>query len=436
MYTNYKEKYHQAIENLEQTDEELLSLLVQEDLRQQQSLLMIAASSIAFDEVLAASASNVMNVTLEGYVGHRFHGGTKVADKIETLAIERAKKIFKAQYVNVQPLSCSIANYSILFSFLAPGDTILSLSLSSGGHLTHGAPVSISGKYFNIVNYRLNQDGYIDYENVEYLAKLYRPKIIIAGASAYTRLIDYKRFREIADQVESFLLADISHISGLVAAGIIPSPIDYAHFTTTSTYKQLYGPHGGLICMGKDANMIYQKKKLSVLVDHAIFPMTQGTPDMSIVAAKAASFKKIDSLEFKLIMEKVVKYSKLLADLFIQKNYKVLTGGTDNHMIIIDILISKGLTGVIAEKALEKCNIIINKNIIPNDTKSAFITSGIRLGTNSIAIKDSITENTLTDIVDLIDHIFDFVKPIDDKQFTLDDEIILSASSQVKDWCE
>jgi glycine hydroxymethyltransferase len=428
----YIESYEAAIKELSNNDTKLLSLLAKEHQRQNESLLMIAASSVASPEVLAASASDIMNVTLEGYVGNRFHAGTIVADEIELLAISRAKQIFGAEYVNVQPLSGTLANLSILFGFMSYKDKILSLALNSGGHLTHGASVSITGKYFDVIHYDLDAEGYINYEKVNLLAKEHQPKIIIAGASAYTRLIDYERFRKIADQTNSLLLADISHISGLIAAGVIPSPINYAHFTTTSTYKQLYGPRGGIICMGKDAARPYRGKKLSDYVNKAVFPGCQGTPDLSMIAAKAAAFKKVDTPSFKMQMQKVIQYADRIAELFKEKGYRLEAGGTDNHMILINILYSKQLSGLVAEKALEQCNIIINKNMLQNDKKPPSVCSGIRLGTNILASLDRINYDSLSQIVDLIDEILGHVVSINDREFRLDENFVIKVKKKVK----
>lgn len=421
-----------GVDNLSINDPELFQMLEQEHYRQQKSLILIASASVASLEVLTATSSDIMNVTLEGYPGNRFHAGTAYADEVEILAMNRAKKIFKAQYANVQPLSGALANNCILFGLLSPGDTLLGMDLASGGHLTHGANASITGKYFNAIHYGINKDAKIDYDQVQDLAIKHKPKIIIAGASSYSRLIDYEKFRKIADNVGSLLLADISHIAGLVATGVIPSPIDHAHFTTTSTYKQLYGPRGGIILMGKDYETVFNGKHLTKLINSAVFPGTQSTPDMASIAGKAAAFKKIDSVIFQEQMRNVCYFAKTLAKLFSERRYKIISGGTDNHMILIDIWASKGITGLIAEKALEKCNIIINKNMIPNDQYSPFITSGIRLGTNTIANLPHINEVLLAQMVNLIDDVLTKTKMIDEKTFELNEDIILETRKKIE----
>ncbi len=379
---------YQGIELLCKEDPQLHELFVREFRRQASSLVMVAASSIADPSVLACEGMVTSNVTTEGYPGARFHAGCKIVDEIEQLAIDRAKLVFQAQYANVQPHSGTSANEIVLCSLLKPGDTFLGLELNSGGHLTHGSVVSISGQYFNAIGYGLRENGFIDYDQVYMLACKYHPKLIICGASAYPRVIDFKQFRSIADEVGAYVLADISHIAGLVASGEHPNPIDDVHFTTTSTYKQLYGPRGGMILMGKD----YQspapegKKTLAQMIQRAVFPFFQGTPNLSSIAAKARALAMVMTPEFKMLAHHIVVDAKCLAQYLIEKDYAVLTGGTDNHLVLVDVL-ANGITGVVAERALEECNIIVNKNRIPGDKKAAHITSGIRLGTNSLALR-------------------------------------------------
>ncbi|MGQ3887399.1 serine hydroxymethyltransferase [Legionella sp. CNM-1927-20] len=412
-----------CFESLAKQDSHLFNLIEEEHQRQDSSLILVASSGVAYPSVIAASTSDITNLTLEGYIGNRFHAGCEVIDQIEHLAIERAKLVFKARYANVQPLSAAIANNGLLFSLLDANDTILGMHLDAGGHLTHGAKASISGKYFHAVSYGVNSEGLIDYDEVRALARKHRPKLIICGASAYPRLIDYKIFREIADEVGSYLLADISHIAGLIAAELIPSPIDDAHFVVTSTSKQLYGPRGGLILMGKEADTIVNGKTLANLVQSSIFPGIQGAPNLASVTAKAVMFGEILANDtFLPMMKRVQKNAKYLADALSEKGYRILAGGTDTHMVLIDIFSSKAMTGFIAEKALEQCRVIVNKNRIPGDQHSVFVTSGIRLGTNTIAYHGMEKEGVMA-CVDIINKILSSTQCIDKKQFELNPKI-------------
>ncbi len=426
---------HRGIELLRQDDPVLYELLDQEYLRQTNTLAMIAASSIADPSVLACESMVTSNVTTEGYPGARFHAGCKFVDEIERLAIERAKNVFQARYANVQPHSGTSANQIVTFSLLKPGDTILGLELNSGGHLTHGSKASVSGQYFNAIGYGLNHDGLIDYDQVYRLAQELKPKLIISGASAYPRIIDFKRFREIADEVGAYLLADISHIAGLVAAGEHPSSIDHAHFTTTSTYKQLYGPRGGLILMGKDYDRPSPdgKKTLSEMIQRAVFPFFQGTPSLNTIAAKARALAIVATPGFKRLAKRIVTDAEALAKCFADKGYRVLTGGSDNHIVLIDVL-QRGVTGVIAERALEACNIIVNKNRIPGDKKSALITSGMRLGTNSLALR-GMGRNEMPLCADLTDLVLSSVKVFGEQDYELDKAIKESVEGEVKELC-
>ncbi|MUG92151.1 aminotransferase class V-fold PLP-dependent enzyme [Scytonema sp. UIC 10036] len=424
-----------GIELLYKDDPGIYELLEQEYYRQTDTLTMVAASSIADPSVLVCEGMVTGNVTTEGYPGARFHAGCEFADEIERLAIKRAKEAFNAQYANVQPHSGTSANEIVIFSLLKPGDNILGLKLSSGGHLTHGAKVSVVGKYFNAIGYGLNQEGFIDYDQVHKLAQEFRPKLIISGASSYPRTIDFKRFREIADEVGAFLLADISHIAGLVVAGEHPSPIDFAHFVTTSTYKQLYGPRGGLILIGKDYDSLVPngKSTLSEMIQKAAFPFFQGTPNLSAIAAKARALSIVTTPEFQKLAKRIVTNAQVLADCFIERGYKVLTGGTDNHIVLIDIL-ANGITGVIAERALEECNIIVNKNVIPGDKKNATVTSGLRLGTNSLALRQ-MTSNEMPICVDLMDKVLSSVNVYGEYNYDLKKVIKEIVQDNVKKLC-
>lgn len=426
-----------GIDLLRRDDPQLYQLLELENQRQNEVLAMVAASSVADPSVLACNGSATVNVTTEGYPGARFHAGCVHIDEIERLAISRAKAAFHAQYANVQPHSGSSANAVVIFSLLKAGETILGLDLDSGGHLTHGSKASVSGQYFNAVGYGLTAQGLIDYDQVHTLARQHRPKLIICGASAYPRVIDFKRFREIADDVGAYLLADISHIAGLVVAGVHPSPIDHAHFTTTSTYKQLYGPRGGLILMGKDheAPAPDGKKNLTQMVQRGVFPYFQGTPDLAAIASKARALDWVMQPGFKTIAQRIVDDAKKLAELVAKQGYRVLTGGTDNHIVLIDVLSTRNITGVIAEKALEECNIVINKNRIPGDKKSALVASGARLGTNSLALRGMGPE-AMPECADLMHRVLSAVKAEDDHRYSLDDEVKRSCKEQVKTLCQ
>jgi glycine hydroxymethyltransferase len=433
---NLKKYMDEGIELLRQYDPVLYDLLAHEHRRQMNSLTMVAASSIADPSVLMCESMAISNTTTEGYPGARFHAGCEVADEIERLAIERAKTAFRAQYANVQPHSGTTANQVVLFSLLKPGDTILGLELNSGGHLTHGSKASVSGQYFNAMSYGLTQHGLIDYDEVYRLAQQFRPKLIISGASAYPRTIDFKRFRSIADSVGAFLLADISHIAGLVATGEHPSPIDDAHFTTTSTYKQLYGPRGGMILMGKDHDSSGPdgKTPLHALIQKGVFPFVQGTPNLNSIAAKARALAMVSTEAFRRLARAIVVNAKVLANCFIDRRYCVLTGGTDNHIVLIDVL-ERGLTGLNVECALEACNIIVNKNRIPGDTKSPLVTSGVRIGTNSLTLR-GFRESEMHACAELIHIVLSSIKPYNDRYYNLDEDIQRTVKDRVQRLCD
>ena len=425
----------QGMESLQAADPVLYGLLHREYDRQANSLTMVAASSIADPSVLICEGMVLGNVTTEGYPGHRFHAGCGIVDEIEQLAIERAKAAFRAQYANVQPHSGSTANEIVVFSLLSPGDTILGLDLDSGGHLTHGSKASVIGQYFNAIGYGLDEEGLIDYDQVYRLAQEFKPKLIISGASAYPRIIDFESFREIADAAGAYLLADISHIAGLVAADEHPSPIDHAHFTTTSTYKQLYGPRGGLILMGRDYDSPAPggKETLSALIQRAVFPYFQGTPNLNCIGAKARALAILQTQGFKQLAKRIIADADALARSFVDRGYRVLTGGSDNHIVLIDVL-ANGITGVIAERALEECNIIVNKNRIPGEKKSAWVTSGIRLGTNSVAYR-KMDADEMPKCADLIDIVLSTVEVLGNRDYRLDEEVKQSIRTDIKDIC-
>jgi glycine hydroxymethyltransferase len=433
--TRLVEFARQGIEQLWQEDPALYELLEREYDRQASVLMMVAAASIADPSVLVCEGMVAANVTTEGYPGARFHAGCQVVDEIERLAIERAKVAFRAQYANVQPHSGTSANAGVMFGLLKPGDTILGMELDSGGHLSHGARASVTGQYFNAIGYGVTRNGFIDYDQVCGLAQQFKPRLIVCGASAYPRVIEFKRFREIADEVSAFLLADISHIAGLVVAGEHPSPIDSAHFTTTSTYKQLYGPRGGLILMGKDADSPAPDGRgtLADVIQRAVFPFFQGTPNLSAIAAKARALARVTSPEFKRLANRIIADAKVLAQCLAEKGYDVLTGGSDNHIVLINVL-ARGLTGVIAERALEECHLIVNKNRIPGDTKSAFITSGVRLGTNSLALR-GLGPSEMPLCAELIHRVLSSVKAVGDREYELDEAVKKSIQAEVQQLC-
>ena len=407
-------------QRLRDEDPELYAILENEYVRQAESLTMVASSSIADPSALLCEAMPTMNVTAEGYPGARFHAGCRHIDEIETLAIERAKKVFGAKFANVQVMSATSANEVVMFSTLDAGDTLLGMELDSGGHLTHGSKASISGQVFQAIGYGLTRDERLDYDEAERLAKEHRPKLIICGTTAYSRQIDWARFREIADSVNAYLLADITHIAGLVAAGLHPSPIDHAHFTTMCTHKQMYGGRGGLILIGKDADQIGPdgKRTLQQVIQKKVFPFFQGAPNQSAIASKARGLAFCGTPEFKVVAQRVLDLADGLAQAFLAKGYRVITGGTDNHIVVVDVR-EKGITGVNAEKALEDCNIVVNKNRIPYDEKPPSVTSGIRLGSNGLAIREMVRDD-MTECVDLIHEVLTNLRQVDDKTYELD----------------
>jgi glycine hydroxymethyltransferase len=425
-----------GVELLSKDDPVLYDLLEQEYQRQMSTLMMVAASSTADPSVLACEGLVASNVTTEGYPGARYHAGCAVIDQIEQLAIERAKTAFRARYANVQPHSGTSANEIVLFNLVKPGETILGLDLNAGGHLTHGSKASVSGQRFNAIGYGVTPQGLLDYDQIRQLARTYKPKLIVSGASAYPRIIDFSVFRDIADEVGAFLLADISHISGLVVAGVHPSPIDHAHFTTTSTYKQLYGPRGGLILMGRDHDSPspHGKGKLSDMIQRAVFPFFQGTPDLGAISAKARALALAATPEFQAQAQRIVANAKALAQSFIDRGYEVLTGGTDNHLLLIHIF-ARGITGAVAERALEECNIIINKNRIAGDKKAPLVASGIRLGTNDLALR-GLEPHHMPHCVDLIDRVLSAVQVLGDTDYVLDLCVKETIRAEVKRLCE
>jgi glycine hydroxymethyltransferase len=426
----------QGVELLRQEDRDLHRMLEDEYERQMSTLVMVASSSVAHPSVMACEGSPVVNVTAEGYPGRRYHAGCVRVDEIEQLAIDRAKAAFQARYANVQPHSATSANYIVLTSLLRPGDTILGMELQFGGHLTHGSKMSLSGSYFDAVGYGLDADELIDYEQVALLARERRPRLIICGATAYPRHVDFARFRQIADEVGAFLLADISHIAGLVVAGLHPSPIDHAHFTTTCTHKQLYGPRGGLIMMGRDYNAPAPdgKRTLAETLQRAVFPHFQGAPILNAMAAKARALARAMTPEFRAKAERIVADSRELARCLVGKDYRVISGGSDNHIVLLDVGM-RGLSGLVAERALEECGIIVNKNRIPGDTRSALVTSGIRLGTNTLAAR-GMGEREMKECADLFDRVLSSIEVFGDQEYHLKASTRDAIRADVRRLCE
>ena len=392
-----------------QKDKEIFDLIDAEKNRQIDGIELIASENFTSEQVMTATGSILTNKYAEGYPGKRYYGGCQIVDEIENLAIARAKELFGACWANVQPHSGSQANSAVFFACLNPGDTILGFDLAHGGHLTHGSSVNFSGKLYNPVFYGVDKvTGTLDYDKIERIAKKEQPKMIIAGASAYSRDIDFKRFREIADSVNALLLADISHPSGLIAKGILNDPIPYCHIVTTTTHKTLRGPRGGLILMGEDFDNPFDirlkngsLKKMSSLLDSAIFPGNQGGPLEHVVAAKAVAFGEALSEDFLFYILQVKKNAHVMADEFLKRDYKIISGGTDNHMMLIDLR-NKNITGKDAESILGKAEITVNKNMVPFDDKSPFVTSGIRIGTAAITTR-GLKEDDMVKIVDFID---------------------------------
>lgn len=365
-----------SLDEVRNTDPEIARAIMDEQERQNSHIELIASENWVSKAVMAAMGSPLTNKYAEGYPGKRYYGGCGCVDVVENLARDRAMKIFGCTYANVQPHSGAQANMAVFFALLQPGDTVMGMNLAHGGHLTHGSPANLSGAYYKAVPYGVNDQGFIDYDEVRRIALECRPKLIVAGASAYARTIDFKKFREIADEVGAYLMVDMAHIAGLVAAGCHPSPIPYAHVTTTTTHKTLRGPRGGLILSSKE---FAEEHKLN----KAIFPGTQGGPLMHVIAAKAVCFKEAMSPEYKTYQETIIKNAKALCKGLMDRGISIVSGGTDNHLMLVD-LTTVDKTGKEVENLLDSVNITCNKNTIPNDPKSAFVTSGVRLGTPAV----------------------------------------------------
>jgi glycine hydroxymethyltransferase len=364
---------------IEGFDPELAQAIANENRRQEDHVELIASENYASPRVMEAQGSQLTNKYAEGYPGKRYYGGCEYVDIAEQLAIDRCKQLFGADYANVQPHSGSQANQAVYLALLNPGDTILGMSLAHGGHLTHGAKVNISGKLFNAIQYGVNEQGLIDYDEVERMAVEHKPKMVVAGFSAYSQVIDWARFRAIADKVGAYLFVDMAHVAGLIAAGVYPNPVPHAHVVTSTTHKTLRGPRGGIIVAKADAEI---EKKLQSIV----FPGIQGGPLMHVIAAKAVAFKEALEPEFTAYQQQVVKNAQAMAKAIISRGYKIVSGGTENHLMLVD-MIGKGITGKAAEEALGKAHITVNKNAVPNDPQKPFVTSGLRIGTPAVTTR-------------------------------------------------
>ena len=364
----------EIIKRSTESDKEVGEAISAELKRQKRGLELIASENTVSEAVMLAMGTPLTNKYAEGYPGKRYYGGCECVDVVERLAIERACKLFGAEHANVQPHSGAQANMAVYFALIKPGDTVMGMSLAHGGHLTHGSPVNMSGSYFNFVPYGVNDDGYIDYDELEKLAKENKPKLIVAGASAYPRVIDFERISKIAKEVGAYFMVDMAHIAGLVAAGLHPSPVPYADVVTTTTHKTLRGPRGGLILC---------KEELAKAIDKAIFPGTQGGPLMHVIASKAVCFGEALKPEFKEYQKQIIKNMKTLAHTLLDEGFDLVSGGTDNHLILVDLR-PFGITGKEMEKRLDECYITVNKNAIPNDPEKPFVTSGVRIGTAAV----------------------------------------------------
>lgn len=404
-------------DNLRLTDPEIFEAIQKEIERERENIVLIASENYVSPSILEVQGSVFTNKYAEGYPAKRYYGGCEYADIVESLAIERAKELFGAEHVNVQPHSGTQANMAVYFSVLRPGDTILAMGLQHGGHLSHGAPVNFSGVFYNVKTYGVHKNtGYIDYEEVRRIAIENKPAMIVAGASAYSRIIDFKIFSEIAKEVGAYFMADIAHIAGLVAVGLHPSPIPYADFVTTTTHKTLKGPRGG---------MIMCKAEYAKAIDRMVFPGIQGGPLVHVIAAKAVAFKEAMTTEFRDYQIKVIKNAKRLAEELIKRDFKVISGGTDNHMMLVD-LTNKGTTGKDAEEALGLTGITVNKNVIPYDEKPPSITSGIRLGTPCVTTR-GMGEAEMVEMADIISSVINNIHNL---------EVLKDLSKRVKSLCE
>jgi glycine hydroxymethyltransferase len=385
-----------SLENVKKVDPEVYEYILKEMERQQNKIELIASENFTSRAVMEAQGSQLTNKYAEGYPGKRYYGGCEYVDVIEDLARERMKKLFGAEHANVQPHSGSQANMAVYMAVLEPGDKVLGMNLSHGGHLTHGSPVNFSGKLFNFIAYGVNEEGFIDYEELRKLALHEKPKMIVSGASAYPRIIDFKKIREICDEVGAYMMVDMAHIAGLVAAGLHPNPVEYADFVTTTTHKTLRGPRGGAILC---------KEQYAKLIDKTIFPGIQGGPLEHVIAAKAVCFKEAMSEEFKEYQRKVLENAKTLANALMERGFKLVSGGTDNHLMLVDLR-NKHITGKDAEHLLDEVGITVNKNTIPFDPESPFVTSGIRIGTPAVTTR-GFGKEEMVEIADIINWVIE-----------------------------
>ncbi|HDT12659.1 MAG TPA: serine hydroxymethyltransferase [Candidatus Marinimicrobia bacterium] len=399
-------------DTIKDQDPEVFKTITREINRQDATLEMIASENFVSPAVLEAAGNVMTNKYAEGYPGHRYYGGCEFVDEAENLARERACQLFGAEYANVQPHSGSQANMAVYFTFCNPGDTVLGMDLSHGGHLTHGSPVNFSGKFYNIVSYGVREDtGLINFDDVVKKAREFKPKLIIVGASAYPRFYDFPRFREIADETGAYLMADVAHPAGLIAAGLHPNPIPYCHVVTTTTHKTLRGPRGGMILIGKDTENPFgltaaksgRTKMMSEIMDSTVMPGIQGGPLMHVIAAKAVAFGEALTPEFRTYSEQIIRNTKTLAEELLKRDFNLVSGGTDNHLVLIDLR-NKDISGKKAETSLEAAGITVNKNMVPFDTRSPFITSGIRIGTPALTTR-GFKEEEMKDIADFIDRV-------------------------------
>ena len=415
-------------EHVKKTDPEIYEVLMGELRREEYGIELIASENFASLAVIETMGSMLTNKYAEGYPSKRYYGGCQWVDRAEELARERAKELFGAKYANVQPHSGSQANMGVYLALMQPCDTLMGMALSHGGHLTHGASVNFSGKIFKVVQYGVNEDGWIDYDAVHQLAKQHKPKVIVAGGSAYSRIIDFKRFREIADEVGAYLMVDMAHFAGLVAAGIYPNPLEYAHVVTTTTHKTLRGPRGGMI--------LTNDEEIAQKIDKTIFPGIQGGPLMHVIAAKAVAFKEALTKEFKEYQRQIVKNAKALAEAMKKRGYHIVSGGTDTHLFLVDLSKSKdevkSVSGKAAEKALERAGITVNKNTVPGEKRSPFVTSGIRIGTPAVTTR-GMKEEQMEEIAELIDEVLISVQ---DKKGNIPEDVKERVSGKVRDLCE
>ncbi|EAM8642011.1 serine hydroxymethyltransferase [Salmonella enterica subsp. arizonae] len=389
--------------NIADYDAELWQAMEQEKVRQEEHIELIASENYTSPRVMQAQGSQLTNKYAEGYPGKRYYGGCEYVDIVEQLAIDRAKKLFGADYANVQPHSGSQANFAVYTALLQPGDTVLGMNLAQGGHLTHGSPVNFSGKLYNIIPYGIDASGKIDYDDMAKQAQEHKPKMIIGGFSAYSGVVDWARMREIADSIGAYLFVDMAHVAGLIAAGVYPNPVPHAHVVTTTTHKTLAGPRGGLILAKGGDEDLYKK------LNSAVFPSAQGGPLMHVIAAKAVALKEAMEPEFKVYQQQVAKNAKAMVEVFLNRGYKVVSGGTENHLFLLD-LVDKNLTGKEADAALGRANITVNKNSVPNDPKSPFVTSGIRIGSPAVTrrgFKEAEVKELAGWMCDVLDNIND-----------------------------